>query len=97
MYLYTLSEIPAVYKKSRNVQPSIKVTRDAKSNVLIPTEQFLNASGDFLPILDKLGSKAFQPVKMDISGNITKIRTKYDTDTDKFTSLQAGVDNFGNS
>jgi len=67
----------------------VQVTHDAKNNVLIPTEPFLNASGDFLPILDKLGSKAFQPVKMDISGNIAKIRTKYDTDTHKFTSLQA--------
>ena len=76
----------------QNVHFNTKVTRDAKSNVLIPTEPFLNASGDFLPILDKLGSKAFQPVKMDISGNIAKIRTKYDTDTDKFTSLQAGDD-----
>ena len=46
---------------------SVQVTRDARAgNLLIPTEPFLNASGDFLPILDKLGSKAFQPVKMDI-------------------------------
>ena len=45
---------------------SVQVTQDSKSKNLIPTEPFLLASGDFLPILDKLGSKAFQPVKMDI-------------------------------
>jgi len=68
---------------------SVQVTQDSKSKNLIPTEPFLLASGDFLPILDKLGSKAFQPVKMDISGNISKIRTKYETDREKFTNLQA--------
>ena len=46
----------------------VLVTADArtKQQQAIPTKQFLDASGDFLPILDKLGSKAFQPVKMDI-------------------------------
>merc|ERR1719383_152319 len=68
---------------------SVQVTQDSKSKSLIPTEPFLLASGDFLPILDKLGSKAFQPVKMDISGNISKIRTKYETDREKFPNLQA--------
>jgi len=55
----------------------------------IPTESFLLASGDFLPILDKLGSKAFSPVKMDINGNITKIRLKFETNKEEFTTLQS--------
>ena len=55
----------------------------------IPTDQFLLASGDFLPILDKLGSKAFAPVKMDLNGNIRKIRVKYETDADQFPTLQS--------
>jgi pleckstrin family protein A (phosphoinositide binding specific) protein 8 len=54
----------------------------------IPTEKFLLASSDFLPILDKLGSKAFSPVKMDINGNIRKITLKYETDKEKYGTLQ---------
>lgn len=55
----------------------------------IPTDHFLLASGDFLPILDKLGSKAFSPVKMDINGNIRKIRLKYETNVEQFPTLQS--------
>ena len=45
----------------------VNLERNTQSGLMeIPTEPFLLASGDFLPILDKLGSKAFQPVKMDI-------------------------------
>merc|ERR1711935_259212 len=93
-------QIVRLRRRHKSFQPSshkcntplfVQVTRDARGNVRIPTESFLNASGDFLPILDKLGSKAFQPVKMDISGNIAKIRTKFDTDRDKFNTLQAIV------
>lgn len=71
---------------------SVQLERNSKCGTFeIPTEPFLLASGDFLPILDKLGSKAFQPVKMDISGNISKIRAKYETDPEKFSTLQSIV------
>jgi len=70
----------------------VNLERNTLSGLMeIPTEPFLLASGDFLPILDKLGSKAFQPVKMDISGNISKIRIKYQTDENKFSTLQSIV------
>lgn len=70
----------------------VNLERNTQSGLMdIPTEPFLLASGDFLPILDKLGSKAFQPVKMDISGNISKIRIKYQTDEAKFSTLQSIV------
>lgn len=54
----------------------------------VPIDSFLLAAADLLPILDKLGSKAFAPVKMDINGNICKIRKKFDTDSDHFNTLQ---------
>lgn len=70
----------------------VNLERNTQNGLMeIPTESFLLASGDFLPILDKLGSKAFQPVKMDISGNISKIRIKFQTDEAKFSTLQSIV------
>ncbi|CAG5085484.1 Oidioi.mRNA.OKI2018_I69.PAR.g10906.t1.cds [Oikopleura dioica] len=54
----------------------------------VPVDHFLSAAGDLLPILDKLGSKAFAPVKMDINGNITKIRKKCDSEANSFETLQ---------
>lgn len=38
--------------------------------------------------LDCLGSKVFAPVKSDISGNITKIKAIYDSDPEKYGTLQ---------
>jgi len=87
----TTTVVPTFFTQMQYSFVGVQVTQDSRGNVRIPTESFLNASGDFLPILDKLGSKAFQPVKMDISGNIAKIRTKFDTDRDKFNTLQAIV------
>ena len=61
----------------------VNLERNTQSGLMeIPTEPFLLASGDFLPILDKLGSKAFQPVKMDIrdefyfTGNFRSIHVR---------------------
>ena len=36
----------------------------------IPVEVFLLASQGIIPVLDKIGSKAFAPVKIDFLGNI---------------------------
>ena len=53
---------------------TVQLERNSKCGTFeIPTEPFLLASGDFLPILDKLGSKAFQPVKMDIRNIINAL------------------------
>ncbi|PVU87155.1 hypothetical protein BB559_006190 [Furculomyces boomerangus] len=54
----------------------------------IDTEQFLEASKGVVMLFDELGSAAFSPVKSDITGNITKVYTKYNTDKQKFNTLE---------
>ncbi|KAM9307614.1 pleckstrin homology domain-containing family A member 8 [Gastrophryne carolinensis] len=54
----------------------------------IPTEFFLNSCYAIVPVLDKLGSTVFAPVKMDFVGNIKKINQKYITNKEEFTTLQ---------
>lgn len=54
----------------------------------IPTSPFLAACENLLPFFDIIGSKAFAPVKMDLNGNIRKIRTKQESDPVGFTTLQ---------
>ncbi|XP_042327703.1 pleckstrin homology domain-containing family A member 8 [Sceloporus undulatus] len=54
----------------------------------IPTEEFLQSCYEIVPVLDKLGSTVFAPVKMDFEGNIKKINQKYITSKDDFNTLQ---------
>ncbi|KAM6450179.1 pleckstrin homology domain-containing family A member 8 isoform 1-T1 [Liasis olivaceus] len=54
----------------------------------IPTEEFLKSCYEIVPVLDKLGSTVFAPVKMDFEGNIKKINQKYITNKDDFCTLQ---------
>jgi len=54
----------------------------------IPTKPFLEACSSILPVFDILGSTAFAPVRIDIQGNIKKIRSKYETDDHAFVHLQ---------
>ncbi|CAH1789783.1 unnamed protein product [Owenia fusiformis] len=54
----------------------------------IPVLTFLEACHAVLPIFDKLSATAFAPVKMDIAGNIKKIRQKFTSDPGKFETLQ---------
>lgn len=54
----------------------------------IPTTTFLDACVCIVGIFDALGATAFAPVKMDINGNIRKIRQKYKSDPDAFGTLQ---------
>lgn len=54
----------------------------------IPTEYFLDSCYAIVPVLDKLGSTVFAPVKMDFVGNIKKINQKYITNKEEFTTLQ---------
>uniref|UniRef100_A0A8C5MQJ5 Pleckstrin homology domain-containing family A member 8 n=1 Tax=Leptobrachium leishanense TaxID=445787 RepID=A0A8C5MQJ5_9ANUR len=54
----------------------------------IPTECFLDSCYAVVPVLDKLGSTVFAPVKMDFVGNIKKINQKYITNKVEFATLQ---------
>lgn len=54
----------------------------------IPTKPFLSSCSCILPFLDVLGSTAFAPVKLDISGNIKKLEAKHETDPKAFVTLQ---------
>ncbi|XP_057304750.1 pleckstrin homology domain-containing family A member 8-like isoform X1 [Hydractinia symbiolongicarpus] len=58
------------------------------SDGLIPTSSFLAACSSIVPVFDSLGSTTFAPVKMDIQGNIQKIKLKYETDVMAFEFLQ---------
>ncbi|XP_071822687.1 pleckstrin homology domain-containing family A member 8-like isoform X1 [Apostichopus japonicus] len=54
----------------------------------IPTSTFLDACVCIVGIFDALNGTAFAPVKMDINGNIRKIRQKYKSDPDAYGILQ---------
>ncbi|KAM4580684.1 pleckstrin homology domain-containing family A member 8 isoform 1-T1 [Odontesthes bonariensis] len=57
----------------------------------IPTQEFLDSCYAIVPVLDKLGSTVFAPVKMDFVGNIKKIQQKQMSDPDSFPTLQSIV------
>ncbi|XP_069505017.1 pleckstrin homology domain-containing family A member 8 [Ambystoma mexicanum] len=54
----------------------------------IPTQAFLDACYAIVPVLDKLGSTVFAPVKMDFVGNIKKINQKFITQKEELHTLQ---------
>ncbi|KAL2087712.1 hypothetical protein ACEWY4_016540 [Coilia grayii] len=54
----------------------------------VVTKTFLESVSHIPPFFDCLGSKVFAPVKSDISGNITKIRAIYESDPEKYRTLQ---------
>ncbi|XP_049641265.1 pleckstrin homology domain-containing family A member 8 isoform X1 [Suncus etruscus] len=54
----------------------------------IPTEAFLSSCYAVVPVLDKLGSTVFAPVKMDLVGNIKKVNQKFITNREEFSTLQ---------
>uniref|UniRef100_H2Y740 Glycolipid transfer protein domain-containing protein n=1 Tax=Ciona savignyi TaxID=51511 RepID=H2Y740_CIOSA len=49
---------------------------------------FLLACEGIIPFLDTIGSTAFAPVRIDFMGNIKKLRTKQESDTKRFHTLQ---------
>ncbi|RVE62584.1 hypothetical protein OJAV_G00158360 [Oryzias javanicus] len=57
----------------------------------IPTQEFLDSCYAIVPVLDKLGSTVFAPVKMDFVGNIKKINQKLMSDPECFPTLQSIV------
>lgn len=57
----------------------------------IPTQEFLDSCYAIVPVLDKLGSTVFAPVKMDFVGNIKKIHQKLKSNPDIYPTLQSIV------
>ncbi|KAF1387809.1 hypothetical protein PFLUV_G00083790 [Perca fluviatilis] len=57
----------------------------------IPTQEFLDSCYAIVPVLDKLGSTVFAPVKMDFVGNIKKIHQKLMSEPASFPTLQSIV------
>ncbi|KAJ3261543.1 hypothetical protein HK103_005381 [Boothiomyces macroporosus] len=56
----------------------------------VETIPFLNSVEVLVKLLDSLGS-AFSPVRSDIQGNVTKLKTRYDQFPDKSKTLQSIV------
>ncbi|XP_053558082.1 glycolipid transfer protein [Bombina bombina] len=54
----------------------------------IDTSSFLQSVSYLPSFFDILGPAIFSPIKADITGNITKIRTVYETNPTKFKTLQ---------
>lgn len=55
----------------------------------IDTASFLSAAQSTTTLFDLLGSVAFTPVKNDMNGNITKLRTRYNANQASSTTLQS--------
>ncbi|KAJ1960915.1 hypothetical protein GGI12_003541 [Dipsacomyces acuminosporus] len=54
----------------------------------INTKEFLEAASGVVMLFDELGSTAFAPVKSDMNGNITKVRTKLESNPAEFDTLE---------
>ncbi|SCU93024.1 LAME_0F02388g1_1 [Lachancea meyersii CBS 8951] len=63
-----------------------EVPVDASSK--IPTSQFLEASESLVKLFDLLGNSAFTVVQKDLTGNITKIRKRYNAAPAESATLQ---------
>lgn len=82
---------PYVYSTFFNCKPHkfhcIKLTKKDE----IPTDYFLSCCSDIFSIFDNFGSTAFIPVKVDIYGNISKLKQKYSTDPKRYHTLQSMI------
>ncbi|KAL0576348.1 hypothetical protein V5O48_005646 [Marasmius crinis-equi] len=59
----------------------------------VDTTAFLEASNGLVGLFDLLGSAAFTPVVSDLTGNINKVRARYDADPTKSSTLELLVEN----
>jgi len=59
----------------------------------VDTLVFLEASQGLLGLFDLLGSTAFAVVQKDLKGNVDKVRTRYEVDKTKFSTLEQLVEN----
>ncbi|XP_054751241.2 pleckstrin homology domain-containing family A member 8-like [Lytechinus pictus] len=57
----------------------------------IPTQPFLDACTCIVGVFDALSPTAFAPVKMDVNGNIRKLRQKQSSNPEMFMNLQGMV------
>ena len=57
----------------------------------VAVEPFIAATEDLIRLFDFLNGTAFAPVKSDMSGNIKKIRERYDKNPSQYPSLQSLV------
>ncbi|TFK70637.1 glycolipid transfer protein [Pluteus cervinus] len=64
---------------------------EVKTEPGIDTKTFLEAADGVVGLFDLLGSTAFAAVTSDISGNIKKVRTRYNSDPVKNATLQSLV------
>ncbi|KAL8655179.1 MAG: hypothetical protein Q9210_001051 [Variospora velana] len=69
----------------------VDVPIDASNSNAIPTSDFLDAAESLTTLFDLLGSIAFTPVKNDMLGNITKIRTLHLSSPAQTSTLQSLV------
>ncbi|KAG0152135.1 hypothetical protein CROQUDRAFT_719397 [Cronartium quercuum f. sp. fusiforme G11] len=58
----------------------------------VDTMTFLEASEELVKLFDLFGSKAFAVVQSDLTGNITKIRTLYNTNKAECSTLECLVE-----
>ncbi|XP_028393353.1 pleckstrin homology domain-containing family A member 8-like [Dendronephthya gigantea] len=78
---------PTIFSTAPNRFKGVEVSENGE----IPTKSFLLACNSILPIFDVLGPTAFAPVKLDISGNIKKLTSKYDGDRESCSTLQSMI------
>uniref|UniRef100_A0A0R3RVI1 GLTP domain-containing protein n=1 Tax=Elaeophora elaphi TaxID=1147741 RepID=A0A0R3RVI1_9BILA len=75
-----LQEVSTYFSHPEQMFPEIE---DGK----VPTEQFLRACQGIADFVGFLGT-AYIPIKNDISGNVAKIRTKYESGKDKYKYIE---------
>uniref|UniRef100_A0A8C6T0A3 Pleckstrin homology domain-containing family A member 8 n=1 Tax=Neogobius melanostomus TaxID=47308 RepID=A0A8C6T0A3_9GOBI len=88
-FLKTLEECMQIATRTFNTDIFSDINLDDDNG--IPTQEFLDSCYAIVPVLDKLGSTVFAPVKMDFVGNIKKIHQKLLSDSDNFPTLQSIV------
>ena len=82
-----ITTVPTIFSTAPNRFTEVEMSENGS----IPTKLFLLACNSILPIFDVLGPTAFAPVKLDISGNIKKLTSKYDSDRQSCSTLQSMI------
>ncbi|KAF2101530.1 glycolipid transfer protein [Rhizodiscina lignyota] len=87
-------QVPAGGTYFDTLKKSFKdVPVDAANDNAISTTEFCDAAESLTTLFDVLGSVAFKPVKGDMTGNITKIRTRQSEAPAESATLQSLVQN----
>ncbi|XP_006460732.1 hypothetical protein AGABI2DRAFT_192342 [Agaricus bisporus var. bisporus H97] len=72
---------------------TIKSFADVNTEGGVDTLQFLEASKGLVGLFDVLGSAAFTVVQSDLTGNIAKVKARYDAAPEKSRTLESLVQN----